>query len=258
MKKIFCSIGIVFLNITLFKVTGLFIRQNVIDSFLSNLLCELILGLLALLSVFLLKKTYILKFKIRGITEGLSVGAVFLIISGLGIISFIFNHEAVIVSFKDFIFFVINMFLIGFSEEVLFRGIIQNEIQEYIGCDSVKSVYKAIIISGIFFGMLHVSNVLSGVAIISSLIQAVCVIPIGILFGVIYYKSSKNLWVCIFIHAINDLVAFLNKGILSGCSQQDAINSYTANELISMIFYWLIVAYVMIKDKIKVIVNTEK
>lgn len=257
MKKIFCSIGIVVINLAIFKVTGSFIRQNVIDSFVSNFLGEMILGFLALISIILLKKKSVLKFKFRGITEGLSVGAVFLIISGLGIISFVFNHEAITASSKDIIFFVIDMFLVGFSEEVLFRGIIQNEIQEYIGCDSVKSVRKTIIVSGITFGMIHMSNVFSGVAIIPSLIQAVWAIPVGILFGVIYYRSSKNLWVCIFIHAINDLVAFLDKGILSGCSQQGAVNSYSAVVLFSVILYVGIVAFVMRKEKIEAILNTE-
>ena len=70
-------------------------------------------------------------------------------------------------------------------------------------------------------------------------------------------RLRKNLWVCIFIHAINDLVAFLEKVIFSGCSQQGAVNSYSVVGLFSVILYVGIVAFVMRKEEIEAIVNTE-
>lgn len=81
-------------------------------------------------------------------------------------------------------------------EELLFRGIILD------GLLRKYSPTKSIIVSSIFFGIVHLNPW-----------QFVAAFVIGILSGWIYYKT-RNLSLSILIHAVNNLVAFVSMSFM--------------------------------------------
>lgn len=117
------------------------------------------------------------------------------------------------------ILFVSEMILVGIAEEGLFRGILQNTLQDYFGDDSMKGVYGAIILQ-------------------------------GILYGAIYYRSNRNIWICIFIHAFQDMSVLLANGILGGTTEKAVIGSGGAGTVIGVILFVMVDMYVLRKDQI--------
>ena len=77
-------------------------------------------------------------------------------------------------------------------EEVYFRGMIQRGLN-----NQYNEPYKAILISSVLFGIIHVVP-----------IQVVAAAGMGMALGWIYYKT-KSLWYVIIIHAINNAIAFV-------------------------------------------------
>ncbi|OQX94118.1 MAG: hypothetical protein B6I17_00230 [Tenericutes bacterium 4572_104] len=82
------------------------------------------------------------------------------------------------------------------AEEVIFRKVIYNFFESktnYIG---------GIILSGSVFGLMHVISY-------GDFIQAIPYILMGMVFGYIYYKAKKNIFVTIGVHFINNFISFL-------------------------------------------------
>lgn len=103
------------------------------------------------------------------------------------------------------VLYVISMVFVGFLEEVIFRGLLFKAI-----CRT-KNITRAIIISGLTFGLGHIVNLLNGRDIPETLIQVCYAVAIGILFTLIFYKG-KSLWPCIITHSVmNSLNVFANE-----------------------------------------------
>lgn len=124
--------------------------------------------------------------------------------------------------------FILHMFLVGFSEELLFRGIMQNAFHDLFTEKTVWRVRIAILISGFVFGMTHITNSFDhSIPIANALIQGLSTSFAGVLFGAIYFRSGKCLWLPIFVHALNDTVGFYQNGYLSGKDLSESIVSST-------------------------------
>lgn len=99
-----------------------------------------------------------------------------------------------------FIFTVcITTMLVGFSEEVMFRGIVLNAFK------STGSTRKAIIVSAAFFSLLHGVNVFGGVPLKSIHIQLINTFIMGLCFAPLAIKT-QNLWPLIIFHWLWDLI----------------------------------------------------
>lgn len=99
-----------------------------------------------------------------------------------------------------------SMILVGFLEEIIFRGFLFVEMAK----DSVKT---AIIVSSVTFGIGHIVNLFngSGADLFSNLLQVVYAVAAGFLFTIIFYKT-KSLWPCIITHStINSMSVFANE-----------------------------------------------
>ena len=97
------------------------------------------------------------------------------------------------------------MLLVGFLEELIFRGLLFNAIKE----NNLKS---AIIVSSVTFGIGHLVNLInsSGADLLSNICQVVSAVAFGFLFVIIFYKS-KSLLPCIITHSVlNALSVFQN------------------------------------------------
>lgn len=94
---------------------------------------------------------------------------------------------------------VLTMALVGYVEEVIFRGLLFKAIEK----DSAK---QAIIISAISFGAGHIINLLTGQASVETVLQIAYAIAIGFAFALVFYKS-RSLWPCIITHSFIDVAS---------------------------------------------------
>ena len=104
------------------------------------------------------------------------------------------------------ILYVFTMLLVGFLEEVIFRGLLFNAIKK-------SNVTVAIIVSSVTFGIGHIINLIngSGAELIPNILQIIYATAVGFAFVMIYLKSN-SLWVCIISHGLfNALSAFSNQ-----------------------------------------------
>ena len=249
LKKLFINILIVAICFALYKGTGIlfknFLPSNSLSEIKVDFLKELIGAVTAIIGLLILKKKSVLEFKLEGFKEGFKTGAVMLVLSGLLLLTFIFNHDPITASGLDIVLFGIFTILIGIYEEVLFRGIFQNAFHEFFGEDNKKNVIKAIVVASTIFGLCHFFNLISGGSILSVTIQALSAIAAGIIFGAVYCNSGKNIWPCVLIHGFVDGCSFLHSGILSGKTVIDAINEYSIINIVSIVIYLAIAIYLL-------------
>ena len=97
-------------------------------------------------------------------------------------------------------FAVLSMLLVGYVEELLFRGFL---FRALLKKDGVK---PAIIISAVTFGIGHIVNLLAGMATAENLLMIVFAVAWGFVFTVAYYKSG-SLLPCILAHAVVDVLS---------------------------------------------------
>lgn len=113
-------------------------------------------------------------------------------------------------SLLETIFYIISMLLVGFLEEIIFRGLLFKAMCK----DNVKS---AIIVSSVTFGIGHIVNLIngSGADLCSNLLQVGYAIAGGFLFTILFYKT-KSLVACIVTHGVlNALSVFANEAARS-------------------------------------------
>ncbi len=113
----------------------------------------------------------------------------------------LWNGVAMNFSPAETLLYITSMLLVGFLEEVIFRGLLFRAMEEW-------DVRKAFVISSLTFGFGHIVNLLNGAALVPTLLQIFYAAAIGFLFTLIVYKSG-SLWPCILTHGIfNALSAF--------------------------------------------------
>lgn len=153
----------------------------------------------------------------KGFGKGLIYGIPFIII-GLGA-AFIGNTGLDLtklrpISFAGILLFTCNMFFVGVNEEISMRSLILNNLLLKYG-KSKKGVYKAILISAVIFGAIHLVNIFF-MPPVTVVVQAINAASAGVLFAVIYI-CSKNIWAGIVIHALVDwLSLFLGQCFVGG------------------------------------------
>lgn len=99
----------------------------------------------------------------------------------------------------------LNMACVGFLEEVIFRGFLYKSILAKV------NVKKAIFISGIAFGMLHIINIFQGCSGAELIMQVSGAVVIGIMLTVIV-EITGNILPGIVFHFLFDAVSFISKG----------------------------------------------
>ncbi|MCR5793770.1 MAG: CPBP family intramembrane metalloprotease [Solobacterium sp.] len=93
---------------------------------------------------------------------------------------------------------VVSFALVGFIEELLFRGFLFRAMLKD------GNTVSAITISSITFGMGHIINLFTGHATFETFFQIVFAIAVGFLFTMVYYKCG-NLWPLILSHSLIDM-----------------------------------------------------
>ena len=95
----------------------------------------------------------------------------------------------------------------GLIEEGFFRGLILAVLLSVWGINK-KGIYRSVIVSSVFFGLVHLTNLLNILkgkdVMIETISQVFYATFLGILFAAIYLRT-KNLWIAVIIHALFDI-----------------------------------------------------
>lgn len=95
---------------------------------------------------------------------------------------------------------VLSMALIGYIEELLFRGFLFRALIRKDG------LVPAVIISAVTFGIGHIVNLLAGQATLETALQVCFAIAWGFLFTFAFLKGG-SLWPCVIVHAAVDVLS---------------------------------------------------
>ena len=98
------------------------------------------------------------------------------------------------------IYAAVSMAIIGFAEEMIFRGFL---FKAMLKDGSVKT---AVIVSSLTFGIGHILNLFTGQDLVETLNQVVFAVAIGFVFTLVYYKCG-SLLPCILAHSIIDVTS---------------------------------------------------
>ncbi len=147
----------------------------------------------------------------------------------------------------DIFLFVLFVLFIGIAEEAVFRGVIAESMLCTFGKDK-DGRHLAAFVSGIVFGMVHLSNMADADAV-GVLVQSVGASVIGILFTEAYY-SFRSLKVTIILHAGMDFLAMLEFGLFEGVSTAQLVSTYSLRMIIPYAIIFMVwVGYCKSCDK---------
>lgn len=96
------------------------------------------------------------------------------------------------------VFAVLSMLLVGYVEEMLFRGFLFKALA------AKNNIQVAIIVSAVTFGIGHIVNLLTGQANLETVIQVFYAVAWGFICTMVFYKS-KSLIPCILAHGLVDV-----------------------------------------------------
>ncbi len=125
-------------------------------------------------------------------------------------------------SVVESLLYVFSMLLVGFLEEIIFRGFLFVEMAR----DNVKT---AVIVSSVTFGIGHIVNLFngSGADLFSNVLQVIYAIAAGFMFTIIFLKT-KSLWPCIITHSVlNSSGAFANEAAATPLLQMGTATALT-------------------------------
>ena len=171
---------------------NVFVNMLVINELIVTLITVMFFGVSAILLV--RKDNY---FKVR-CTSKMCITYIAIVTLILSIINlFPFNLSIGITTISVFV----TMFFVGLMEELIFRGCV------YKICTEKCGEQKAVILSSVLFGFIHVINVLNDdiLMVVLQMVYATC---IGIIFAMVIYKKH-GIILSILAHAIIDITANL-------------------------------------------------
>lgn len=158
-------------------------------------------------------------FRIQGLGKGLLLGTPFIFIGIAGaLISNIGVDLKALVPTSAFymVLFTVNMFMVGVNEEISMRSLVLNSLLNRYEKNQ-KGMYKAVLISALIFGAIHIPNIFF-ISPITVVVQAINAAAAGILFAAIFIRSG-SIWPGILIHMlVNWLALFVGQCFTGGSS----------------------------------------
>lgn len=174
-------------------------------------------------------------------------------IAGIIFIEFIvvFVSSARNVSPVKFVLYLLGLLGIGIFEEFVFRvGVLQILLSKWR--NSIKDYEKSAVVCGIFFGAVHLTNILGGNASLYVFGQCVLAAVTGYALSILYI-ITKNIWGCVLFHSIFDSVStfgliFGKKAVSDSISSvQYTLGNNSDNKikdiLMVVIFYIVVAAF---------------
>ncbi len=185
----------------------------------------------------------------KGLGNGFLCSGYFIVISfyslAISIVDIALMDDAELNPVWQILVFVATVLLIGLAEETFFRGVVANLFLDKFGNDSA-GVWCATIGSGMVFGLMHLSNLMSSDTV-GVLVQVVSACAMGMALTAIYYRC-RNIWVLILVHAFVDFCGAFYSGFIAGGSLSSTISSYEPYQCISALPY-IIVTIILLRPK---------
>lgn len=246
-KKRWKLIRIIILAILLFygillvfgsNIAGLLYQTLFYGKYNTMFISEIVILIFALIMLLLGKRLSILKPCGKSIIYGIKRGMPIFVVSLISLFSSLTGILGENLNIPNLISLIILAITIGMAEEFFFRGFIQGEIVDAYG-KSRKQVIISVVVSGVIFGLVHITNALSGQDIITTLMQVLQASSLGILLGSIYF-ITKNIWSVVFLHAFYDFAIMLSEVN----SYKDCINSTDVSMI--MLIFTLVVSLIYV------------
>ena len=232
--------------VVLYYFAPRFLMQN--GEFLLQGVVEAFTALVGIGTVYLFKCQKIWGERGFGFANGLGASAYFIVVSlialGQSVFEVVVGYQGNVDRPWKIAVFVITVFLIGFTEEIFFRGVVANLFFDKYG-KTPAGVWVATIASGLVFGLMHIGNILSADKV-GVLVQVFAVTAMGIALSAIYYRC-RNIWVLIFVHAFLDFCGAFTAGVTGGTISGE-VSSYIPDQCASAVPY-LIVAFILLRPK---------
>ena len=231
---------------------GMLLGGSGVDGYVLQALQEIIGALLAFAALKVSGCADILTKRWIGFWKGLAVGGYFLVMGVYSAVVFtvIYEGDRTLRPWYLIAVFVICMVLVGITEEFLCRGVLAELLLHHYGATK-QGVWKAVIISGVLFGLAHLSNLI-GAEPIGVLVQCVIAGMMGMAFAAIYFRTGC-IWVTVFLHAFVDICAGITSGLYTG-ELVETISGYQPIQLISVIPYVILLAVLLRKKKMDQII----
>lgn len=221
-----------------------------IDTYLYSTLQELVGAMVAVLFLVRTDRAGLLRRRGSGFFNGLLVGMYPLVFIGYNTFGSLLlgrPENGTLQPAVRICTFLANMAMVGVAEEFIFRGVIAQTLLEHFGT-SRAGIWKACLLSGLFFGGAHLTNILSS-APFGVLMQCVFAGSLGVLFAAIYFRTG-NLWVLVFLHGAQDAASLLAGGLYGTENMSTAVSSYDSTMLLSVLVYLIPTFFLLRKKKI--------
>ena len=223
-KEVLPAIIATLLSLLIFKICGRITEQVITNGFIAGFINQVIFTIATLVSVYVLKKNQVFQFDFNDFKAGWT--SALLLIVYILFLAYVcmMADQPITVRVWEALLFITQMFLVGFCEEVLFRGLIQNAWHKFFKEDTRLHIFFALLFTGITFGMAHMTNGFDPkIGFAAAFNQAIATSFMGMYFGIIYFRTGKNIWFLIILHGLYDLVLSIMNGRLSGVNMEDLL-----------------------------------
>lgn len=189
----------------------------------------------------------------KSLFSGLSV-VIYTVLASIIFFTVTASEKTPMKSVPEIILFALFVFLVGFSEELLCRGIMTETMLRKHG-NTKKGIWLSILSSSVSFGLLHLTNILMGQSVLDTVIQVITASCLGIFFNAIYVRH-RNIYAIALIHGMIDFVAMWYMGVLQGNSilkvyEESTIATSTTEAIVTILMNGvvLIPAFVILRKK---------
>lgn len=238
------------------KTCGNAIKGISSNTFIVEALTEGILAVFAIAMILIFRKQKALKFSSKGLKEGIVAGAgilFFVVLAALSVFVDLGNPKTpAMIRGWEIALLMLQCVFVGIFEEGIFRGVVLELMMDVFGCtknvsedagkdadrntdrntDRKKAIY-AIICASLMFGCVHLTNAaLPEVTLLAAAFQGISSAAIGMVFGAIYYRAGRSIWVVGLIHAVFDAAAFVQGGALFGQTVEASVGKTNASVLL--------------------------
>ena len=250
-KNVLLALAAIIGSMALYKLTGSFLDGIITNEYVCDFTAQLAFAVYATAAVFLIRRTDVYRAEKNCLKSGwTSAGLAFVLIlfySVFGIATLLLSTATPL----EFILFVLQVVLIGYTEELLFRGVMQRALHRYFGETNLKTVLCALVLSGLCFGIAHLGNI-ARIGAAAAVTQAVSTVCSGIYWGAVYFRTGKHPWFIMFLHFAYDWAGFMMSGRLVGGTASDAVGMVKDQNVGGVLFFaalYLVATLIILRPK---------
>lgn len=123
------------------------------------------------------------------------------LVCAINIVPHLMDGDSLVLTGSALASTIVMELLVGFMEEVTFRGAVVSNAMRVWHYNPRKIVYS-VLLSGVPFGLAHLINFPNGLAV--TLLQVCYAAAFGFLFAAVYLRTG-NLFACVLVHGLIDV-----------------------------------------------------